>query len=119
MAMIRRMSDEKPKPVDDLREGLGLLFRAAKGAASRLPTGKIEDVAKDAVREVGRAFESLGSELEKVVGRSAGYPAPPSHEEPPAADAPASRPAEPAAEPPSGAAPKHDDAEPPKGPRIG
>jgi hypothetical protein len=38
------MSDEKPKPVDDLKEGLGLLFRAAKGAVERLPTDKLEDV---------------------------------------------------------------------------
>lgn len=123
MVIIRVMSDEKPKPVDDLREGLGLLFRAAKGAVERLPTGKIEDVAKDAVREVGRAFESLGSELEKVVGKAAGYPAPPPDEASPAtaaADAPTSRPAEPATEATVDAAPKHDDAapEPPKGPRI-
>jgi hypothetical protein len=53
------------------------LFRAAKGAVERLPTGKIEDVAKEAVREVGRAFESLGTELEKVVGRAAGGATPP------------------------------------------
>jgi hypothetical protein len=41
------MSDEKPKPVDDLKAGLGLLFRAAKGAVDRLPTDKLEDVVKD------------------------------------------------------------------------
>jgi hypothetical protein len=58
------MSDEKPKPVDDLKEGLNLLFRAAKGAVERLPTDKLEDVAKDAAKEVGRAFESLGNEKE-------------------------------------------------------
>jgi hypothetical protein len=110
------MSDDKPKPVDDLKEGLGLLFRAAKGAVERLPTGKFEDVAKDAVREVGRAFESLGTELENFVGKATAAP-----ETPPAPDA---------TEPPGSAAPNAtaattdsspsaDSASEPKGPRIG
>jgi len=63
------MSDDKPKtdPVDDLKQGLGLLFRAAKGAVEKLPTDKAEEVAKDAAKEVARAFESLGQEVEKVI----------------------------------------------------
>lgn len=82
MVMILRMSDDKPKPIDDLKEGLGLLFRAAKGAVDKLPTGKIEEVAQDAAKEVTRAFESLGSELEKAFGgtptkKSDAPPAPP------------------------------------------
>lgn len=105
------MSDDKPKPVDDLKQGLGLLFRAAKGAVEGLPTGKIEDAAKDAAKEVGRAFESLGSEIEKVLGVKPEAP-------PPAAAAPEAPPPEP---------PKYDDGyaphapppEPPKGPRVG
>lgn len=118
------MSDEKPKPVDDLKEGLGLLFRAAKGAVERLPTGKIEHAAKDAVREVGRAFESLGTELEKVVGRATGAPAEP--HAPYAGTPPAQKPDDAT----NAAPPSHDDAhgrpyddayapEEPRGPRVG
>lgn len=105
------MSDEKPKPVDDLKAGLGLLFRAAKGAVETLPTDKIEGVAKDAVKEVGRAFESLGSEIEKVMGKQPTHPAPP----PPPVDPNAVT----NAAPPD--PPKYDDGyapEPPKGPRV-
>ncbi len=117
------MSDDKPKPVDDLKEGLGLLFRAAKGAVEKLPTDKLEDVAKDAVKEVGRAFESLGNELEKVVGglstssRPGGHP-----QSPPAAPgAPPATESTSSEEPPK-EEPKYDDGyapEPPKGPRVG
>src|SRR5690349_17005943 len=83
------MGDDKSKPVDDLKQGLGLLFRAAKGAVEALPTDKLEDVAKDAAKEVARAFESIGTEVEKVVGRVTGsQPPPPPHgapQDPPAA----------------------------------
>lgn len=120
MVIIGRMSDDKPRPVDDLKEGLGLLFRAAKGAVEKLPTDKLEDVAKDAVKEVGRAFESIGNELEKVVGKVSGAAAPPqpppAHAPPPPAEAQANE-AQPPPEPP-----KYDDGyapEPPKGPRVG
>lgn len=74
------MSDDKPNPVDDLKQGLGLLFRAAKGAVEKLPTDKVEDVAKDAAKEVARAFESLGHEVEKVIHpnkKPASQPPPP------------------------------------------
>ncbi len=106
------MSDDKPRPLDDLKQGLGLLFRAAKGAVESIPTDKLEkleDVAKDAAREVGRAFESLGNEIEKVVQRATGTqpPAPPPAPPPEAQQAPQEQ---------------YDDAyapEPPKGPRVG
>jgi len=110
------MSDDKPRPVDDLKEGLGLLFRAAKGAVEKLPTDKLEDVAKDAVKEVGRAFESIGTEIEKVVGKVAGSAPPPTGHVPPAAET------KPEGEQKPGEAPKYDDGyapEPPKGPRVG
>jgi hypothetical protein len=112
------MSD-KPKPVDDLKEGLGLIFRAAKGAVESLPTGKIEGVAKDAAKEVGRAFESLGNEIEKVITGKTGAPPPPPPAAPPV-DA-AAPPAPPPPEPPKDDV-KYDDGyapEPPKGPRVG
>lgn len=109
------MSD-KPKPVDDLKEGLGLLFRAAKGAVERLPTDKIEDVAKDAVKEVGRAFESLGTEIEKVVEKVSGS-APPAVQQQAQQPQPtqANAPAPPPVQYDDGYAPEP----PPKGPRIG
>jgi hypothetical protein len=104
------MSDDKPKPVDDLKHGLGLLFRAAKGAVESLPTDKIEDVAKDAAKEVSRAFESLGSEIDKAIGKVTGSAPPPP-------EAHAAPPAEKKEEP------RYDDGyapePPPKGPRVG
>jgi hypothetical protein len=114
------MSDDKPRPVDDLKEGLGLLFRAAKGAVEKLPTDKLEDVAKDAVKEVGRAFESIGNEIEKVVGKVSGSAPPPP--QPPAGHAPPPTEAKPAEEARPAEPPKYDDGyapEPPKGPRVG
>ena len=113
------MSDDKPKPVDDLKQGLNLLFRAAKGAVDKIPTDKIEGAVKDGAKEVGKAFESVASELDKaftnVTGRPGSAP-------PPAAAAPeAGTEAKKEEQPP----PHYDDAyapEPPapgKGPRVG
>ena len=113
------MSDDKPRPVDDLKQGLNLIFRAAKGAVEKLPTDKLEDVAKDAVKEVGRAFESIGTEIEKVVGKVSGSTPPPP--QPTEAHAPPPAEAKPDAAPPA-EPPKYDDGyapEPPKGPRVG
>ena len=71
------MSDEKPGPVDDLKQGLNLLFRAAKGAVEKLPTDKLEAAVKDGAKEVGKAFEQVGNEIEKVIHRAvSGQPAP-------------------------------------------
>lgn len=108
------MSDEKDsKPLDDLKQGLGLLFKAAKGAVEKLPTEKVEHVAKDAAKEIHRAFETVGNEIDKAFGhKGQSSSAPPAEakkedeekkEEPPAQhfdDAYAPEP-------------------PPKGPRVG
>jgi hypothetical protein len=121
------MSDDKSNPVDDLKQGLGLLFRAAKGAAQKLPTGKIEDVAKDAAKEMTRAFETVGGEIEKAIGRATGTRPPEGpgtgpNVPPPGATANTGgqRPETPAnPQPPQ---PHFDDGyapEPPKGPRVG
>lgn len=104
------MSD-KPSPVDDLKQGLGLIFRAAKTAVEKLPTDKLEDVARDAAKEVGRAFGSLGSELDKAFGKGASP-----HEPPPAPPSPAQEGAEPS-EP--AAPPAAEEPAPPSGPRVG
>lgn len=119
MAIIALMSDEKkPKPLDDLKEGLGLLFRAAKGAVESLPTDKVEGVAKDAVKEVGRAFETIGNELDKAFKQATGS-APPPPQAPPAEPPAAAHDRKDEAAPTGDQ--RHDDAyapEPPKGPRV-
>jgi hypothetical protein len=138
--IIRPMSDDqqKPpshrdpsgKPIDDLKEGLGLLFRAAKGAAQKLPTDKVEDVAKDAVKEVGRAFETLGNEIDKVWNRATGSHGQPGHPgQPPPPAGPKPEEGKEGAPNPDGPPeakkepPRYDDAyapdAPPKGPRVG
>jgi hypothetical protein len=120
------MSDEKPKPVDDLKQGLGLLFRAAKGAVDKLPTEKIEDVVKAGAKEVGTAFETVANEIDKAFTKATGSSPPPPQEQPPepttpegVAQAKAQHDAEEAKK--KQEAP-FDDAyapEPPKGPRVG
>jgi hypothetical protein len=76
------MSDEKPKPVDDLKQGLNLLFRAAKGAVEKLPTDKIEAAVKDGAKEVGKAFEQVGNEIDKVIHKATGSGPPPTPQPP-------------------------------------
>lgn len=85
----------EPNPLEDVKKGLGLLFRAAKTAVDRLPTDKIEEVTDKiehtvttGAREVGRAFESVAGELQqqfhKATKKSAPPPADTSHAAPPA-----------------------------------
>jgi hypothetical protein len=67
------MSDDKPNPFDDLRRGLGLLFRAARTTVERLPKAPLEDVVLTSAREVGRAIENVGKTIEReVFGRKGG-----------------------------------------------
>ena len=61
------MTDEKPTPFQDVRKGLGLLFRAAKTAVERLPTGGVEEVVVTSAREVGRAIENVATAIEREV----------------------------------------------------
>lgn len=122
------MSDEKSKPVDDLKQGLGLLFRAAKGAVEKLPTDKIEDVVKDGAKEVGRAFETVANEIDKVFNKATGSQPPP--QAGPPVQAPTAQAQTPGQEAhadegekkPESPEQPYDDAyapEPPKGPRVG
>lgn len=105
--------DQKPKPLDDLKQGLGLLFRAAKGAAEKLPLDKVEEVAKDAAKEMGRAVETIGDEADKLFKKVTGEAQPPATAEQPGA----------AGETKEGPPQHYDDAyapePPPKGPRVG
>ncbi len=70
----RMPDDEKPNPVDDLKKGLGLLFRAAKTAVDKLPTGKLEDVVMSGAREVSRAVENVAETIDKGFFHKEGRP---------------------------------------------
>jgi hypothetical protein len=59
--------DQKPDPLDDVRKGLGLLFRAAKTAVEKLPKEKVESAVVSTAREVGRAVGNVASVIEKQV----------------------------------------------------
>lgn len=82
------MSDDKPNPLEDVKQGLGLLFRAAKTAVERLPTEKIEEAVTTSAREVGRAVETVHHEIEKTYRKATGGPPPPEPRRPEAEAAP-------------------------------
>jgi hypothetical protein len=82
--------EEEPTPFQDVRKGLGLLFRAARTAVKKLPTDPLEKVVVDGAREVGRAVENVASTIEKeLFGTSHLGPkgAPPPPAEPASGDA--------------------------------
>jgi hypothetical protein len=71
--MIERVMADKPSALRDVRQGLGLLFRAAKTVAEKLPGRSVEEVVANSAREVGRAFENVATTIEReVFGRRAG-----------------------------------------------
>jgi hypothetical protein len=77
---------EKPNPIDDLRKGFGLLFRAAKTTLEKLPTDQIEEAVLTGAKEVGRALENVQHSVEEqFLGKSGA----PRKDEPPAPAAPA------------------------------
>jgi hypothetical protein len=85
--LVLAMKDEKPTALQDVRKGLGLLFRAARTAVEKWPAGGVESVVATSAREVGRALENVASTIEREVfgkrGRSAEPPpAPPSTDKP-------------------------------------
>jgi hypothetical protein len=79
------MSDEpqkKPDPIEDVRKGLGLLFRAATTAVASVPTEKFEAAVVSGVKEVGRAIENVAQAIDKEVfknGHKPASPTPPSN----------------------------------------
>ncbi len=121
------MSDDpKRAPVEDLKEGLGYLLRAAKSAVERIPTQRVEDIAQDTMKDAAEVFDKLGTRIDQVIHKASDAvasaagnapSAPPAQAAPPAASAAPPAPA--AATPP--AEPVHyDDAsapEPGPGPR--
>lgn len=113
------MGDDKPNPMDDVKQGLGLLFRAAKTAASRLPTENVEGIVTEGAKEVGRAFETVASTIDEMWAKATGSEPPPAPPEAP----PASPPGEAAASPETTASPEAPKEAPPpeepRGPRVG
>ncbi len=114
-----------PDPVEDLKKGIGLLFRAAKSAVDQLPTEKLEQVVVTGVKEVGRAIENVTDQIDRQIFHGKGTIPHPEDNKPPVA--PASPPADAAASPPADDAKKDDktadgqpatDADAPKGPRV-
>jgi hypothetical protein len=76
------MKDEKPTPLQDVRKGLGLLFRAARTAVEKWPArGGVEEVVATSAREVGRALENVAATIEREVFGKKGRPATPSDED--------------------------------------
>lgn len=81
------MPEDKPNAFDDVRKGLGLLFRAAKTTVEKLPTKDLEEVVVTSAREVGRAIENVGKTIEReVFGKKAGDASTPSGDEKPKDD---------------------------------
>jgi hypothetical protein len=68
--------DDKPSPIEDLRKGLGLLFRAAKTTLEKLPTGELEEAVMTSAKEVGRAIENVTQTVEKQIFRRPGVSTP-------------------------------------------
>ncbi len=92
MRMISGMSDDddKPDPIEDVRKGLGLLFRAAKSTIDKFPTRDLEEAVTTGAREVGRAIENVGRTIERDILKNKPAEAPkpenPSKEEEPKPD---------------------------------
>jgi hypothetical protein len=84
--------DDKHDPIEDVRKGLGLLFRAARGAVEKIPTKDLEQVVVTSAREVGRAIENVGKSIEREVNRVKDDLKPHGHAPPPAPPADAARP---------------------------
>jgi hypothetical protein len=77
------MSNEPHNPLTDVRKGLGLLFRAARTAARKLPTKDLEEAVVTSAREVGRAIENVATTIEReVFGKNSPRPPEPPPREP-------------------------------------
>jgi hypothetical protein len=61
--ILQYMSDER-KPKDDFKEGLGLIFRAAKGVVKQVDISKVDKELDKVITGVGRVAVNVG----RVVG---------------------------------------------------
>jgi hypothetical protein len=72
------MSDENDKgPIEDVRAGLGLLFRAARKAVERLPTKDLEQTLATGAKEVERAVRNVVDSIEDQFAHRPGGAEPP------------------------------------------
>jgi hypothetical protein len=111
------MSDEnpgKPDPIEDVRKGLGLLFRAAKSTLDQLPKRQFEDAVVSGAREVGRAIENVTDAIDKQIFKRGSVPPKAQASAPVQPEGAAEPKVEPAKE--SNSAGQGDE---PKGPRVG
>jgi hypothetical protein len=87
---------ERDDPKEDLKDGLGLLWRAARKTASglrkdldRTNVGRaLDDAGRELVRAATNVVTRLGSELKKAQGQDVGQEAAPDPEHPPDGGAP-------------------------------
>jgi len=70
------MSDER-KPSEDLKEGLGLLFRAARGAAKQVDVSKIDKGLDKAISQASRVATNVGRAVSDEVNRVSSQQSPP------------------------------------------
>ena len=60
------MADRKPS--DDLKEGLFLLYKAARGAAKEIDSSKVEQTLQTGATKVEKTIQSGARELARVIG---------------------------------------------------
>jgi len=106
------MSDDR-KPSEDLKEGLSLLFRAARGAAKQVDVSKIDKTLDKAFTEVVRVAGTVGRVVGDELNRVSAKPpwADKPTEEPKPAEPEASAVSDESAMPDQGEAPASGEAE--------
>jgi hypothetical protein len=67
------MSDDR-KPSEDLKEGLSLLFRAARGVAKQVDVSKIDKTLDKALTEVVRVAGTVGRVVGDEINRVSAKP---------------------------------------------
>lgn len=70
------MSDER-KPSEDLKEGLGLIFRAARSAAKQVDVSKIDKGLDKAISQATRVATHVGRAVADEVNRMSSNTTPP------------------------------------------
>jgi len=73
IGILLDMSDER-KPTEDLKEGLSLIFRAAKSAAKQVDVNKIDKELDKAFTQVGRVVTHVGRAMSDGINTIANKP---------------------------------------------
>jgi hypothetical protein len=71
--ILQYMSDER-KPKDDFKEGLGLIFRAAKGVVKQVDISKVDKELDKVITGVGRVAVNVGRVVGDELNRVAANP---------------------------------------------